>query len=47
MAKKKKEDTIQDIIDRIEEELSVLRDKADELENSEGDHDDDDTDDED
>jgi len=47
MAKRKKEDTIQDIIDRIEEDLSALRDKADELENSKCDHEDDDMDDED
>jgi len=37
MAKKKKEDTIQDIMDRIEEDMSALRDKVDELENQEDD----------
>jgi len=41
MAKKKKEDTIQDIMDRIEEDVSALRDKVDELENQEDDSDDD------
>jgi septation ring formation regulator EzrA len=41
MAKKKKEDTIQDIMDRIEEDMSALRDKVDELENQEDDSDDD------
>lgn len=41
MAKKKKEDTIQDIMDRIEEDISALRDKVDELENQEDDSDDD------
>ena len=33
MAKKPKNESIQDIIDRIEEELIELRDKAEELEN--------------
>lgn len=32
MAKKKKEETLMDIIDRIEEDLISLRDKAEELE---------------
>jgi hypothetical protein len=32
MVKKKKEETLTDIIDRIEEDLISLRDKADELE---------------
>jgi hypothetical protein len=32
MVKKKKEETLADIIDRIEEDLISLRDKADELE---------------
>ena len=41
MAKKKVE-TIQDIIDRIEEDLITLRDKAIELEDSKCDHDEDD-----
>ncbi len=40
MAKKK--ETIQDIIDRIEEDLITLRDKAEELEEKACDHDDDD-----
>ena len=40
MAKKK--ETIQDIIDRIEEDLITLRDKAIELEDSACDHDEDD-----
>ena len=31
---KKKEETIQDIIDRIEEDLITIRDKAQELEDS-------------
>ena len=30
MAKKKKEETIEDIIDRIEEDLQTIRDKASE-----------------
>ncbi len=38
---KKKEETIQDIIDRIEEDLITLRDKAQDLEDSACDHDDD------
>jgi hypothetical protein len=38
---KKKEETIQDIIDRIEEDLITIRDKAQELEDSACDHDDD------
>ena len=40
MAKKK--ETIQDIIDRIEEDIITLRDKAIELEDSKCDHDEDD-----
>jgi len=32
MPKKKKEDTLSDIIDRIEEDLEALRDKAAEVE---------------
>lgn len=32
MPKKKKEDTLSDIIDRIEEDLEALRDKAAEIE---------------
>ena len=39
---KKKEETIQDIIDRIEEDLITLRDKVIELEDSKCDHDEDD-----
>lgn len=42
MAKKK--ETIQDIIDRIEEDLITLRDKAQDLEDKACDHDDDDMD---
>jgi hypothetical protein len=34
---KKKEETLSDIIDRIEENLITLRDKVDELENQEDD----------
>ena len=40
MGKKKKE-TIQDIIDRMEEDLITIRDKAQELEDGACDHDDD------
>lgn len=36
---KKKEETIQDIIDRIEEDLITLRDKVEDLEDSACDHD--------
>jgi len=32
MAKKKKEETIQDIMDRIQEDIDILRDKAQDLE---------------
>lgn len=39
MAKKKKEETIQDIMDRIDEDLMTLRDKVDELENQDSDDD--------
>jgi hypothetical protein len=42
MAKKPKNETIQDIIDRIEEDLITLRDKAIELEDHECDSDSDD-----
>lgn len=38
---KKKEETIQDIIDRIEEDLITLRDKAQDLEDNACDHDED------
>ena len=34
MAKKKKEETIQDIMDRIQEDIDILRDKAQELEDN-------------
>jgi hypothetical protein len=44
MAKKPKNETIQDIIDRIEEDLITLRDKAIELEDHECDSDSDDDD---
>ena len=32
MPKKKKEETIQDILDRIEEDIQTIRDKVDEME---------------
>lgn len=35
MPKKKKEDTLSDIIDRIEEDLEALKDKAVEMEDQE------------
>jgi len=35
MPKKKKEDTLSDIIDRIEEDLEALKDKAAEMEDQE------------
>jgi len=34
MAKKKKEKTIQDIMDRIQEDIDILRDKAQDLEDN-------------
>jgi hypothetical protein len=34
MAKKKKTDTIQDIMDRIQEDIDILRDKALDLEDN-------------
>jgi hypothetical protein len=34
MVKKKKEETIQDIMDRIQEDLDILRDKAQDLEDN-------------
>jgi hypothetical protein len=34
MAKKKKADTIQDIMDRIQEDIDILRDKALDLEDN-------------
>ena len=42
MVKKPKNETIQDILDRIEEDLISIRDKADELENHDCDSDSDD-----
>ena len=39
MAKKPKNESIQDILDRIEEDLISIRDKADELENHDCDSD--------
>ena len=39
MAKKPKNETISDIIDRIEDDLITLRDKVDELENHDCDSD--------
>jgi len=41
--KKKKEETVSDIIDRIEEDLITLRDKVEELENHECEEDEDDS----
>lgn len=34
MAKKKKEESIQDIMDRIQEDIDILRDKAQDLEDN-------------
>jgi len=34
MVKKKKDETIQDIMDRIQEDLDILRDKAQDLEDN-------------
>ncbi len=34
MVKKKKEETIQDIMDRIQEDIDILRDKAQDLEDN-------------
>jgi len=34
MAKKKKVETIQDIMDRIQEDINILRDKAQDLEDN-------------
>jgi hypothetical protein len=34
MAKKKKAETIQDIMDRIQEDIDILRDKAQDLEDN-------------
>lgn len=36
-AKKKKSETLSDIIDRVEEDLSLIREKVEELEESDGD----------
>jgi hypothetical protein len=41
---KKKQETIQDILDRIQEDIDSIRDKADELENQNYDSDSDDDD---
>jgi len=38
---KKKQETLQDIIDRIEEDINALREKAEEMEDSQCNHDDD------
>ena len=46
MAKKPKNETIQDILDRIEEDLISIRDKADAFEDHDCDSDDDDFEDE-
>ena len=39
MAKKPKNESIQDILDRIQEDIDTIRDKAEELENHECDSD--------
>ena len=39
MAKKPKNESIQDILDRIQEDIDLIRDKADELENHDCDSD--------
>ena len=44
MVKKKKEETIQDIMDRIQEDLDILRDKAQDLEDNQCQCDDSDSD---
>lgn len=41
MAKKPKNESIHDILDRIEDDISAIRDKVDELENQDSDSDDD------
>jgi hypothetical protein len=46
MVKKPKNETIQDILDRIEEDLITIRDKADAFEDHDCDSDDDDFEDE-
>ena len=40
MPKKKKEENLTDIIDRIEEDILTLRDKVEEMEDQEDDNDD-------
>ena len=45
MAKKPKNESIQDILDRIQEDIDTIRDKAEELENQDFDSDSDDDDD--
>jgi hypothetical protein len=47
MAKKPKNESIHDILDRIEDDISAIRDKVDELENQDFDSDDMDDDDDD
>jgi len=42
MAKKPKNESIQDILDRIQEDIDIIRDKAEELENHDCDSDSDD-----
>ena len=44
MVKKKKEENIQDIMDRIQEDLDILRDKAQDLEDNQCQCDDSDSD---
>ena len=39
MAKKPKNESIQDILDRIQEDIDIIRDKAEELENHDCDSD--------
>jgi hypothetical protein len=47
MAKKKKSESISDILDRIDDDLMTLREKVEELENHECEEDDDDSEEED
>jgi hypothetical protein len=47
MAKKPKNESIQDILDRIQEDIDIIRDKAEELENQDFDSDSDSDDDDD
>jgi hypothetical protein len=47
MAKKKKEETIEDVLDRIEEDLQKVRDKVWEMEPADEEYEDEDSEDED